>query len=73
MDALSDAERQRRRRYRQREGIRVIRMDVYPDIVALLISRGWLDMDEANDPEKLAYAIEDFVDCAARGTLKVGS
>jgi hypothetical protein len=41
------------------------------DFGAEVLLRDTHPVVEANDPKKLAFAIEDFVDRAARGTLKV--
>ena len=64
------AERQRRRRLRQRQGVRCISGEVLADLVGALIKNDWLDLDEANDPEKLGAALVDLGDCWLRGTLK---
>ena len=64
------AERPRRRRLRQRQGVRCISGEVLADLVGALIENDWLDLDEANDPEKLGAALVDLGDCWLRGTLK---
>ena len=69
-DALSsDVERQRLCRERRREGARVMRGDVPPDVVRALEQNGWIGSDEAVDPLKLGAALVDLADCWMRGKL----
>ena len=67
---ISAAERQRRRRLRQRQGVRCISGEVLADLVGALVENDWLDLDDANDPEKLGAALVDLADCWMRETLE---
>ena len=68
--AATVAARQRRRRLRQRQGVRCISGEVLADLVGALVENDWLDLDDANDPEKLGAALVDLADCWMRETLE---
>ena len=68
--ALTDAERQDRCRKRKMTGARVMQGDVPADVVEALVMNGWLSLDEAEDPQKLASVLVDLTDCWMRGTLE---
>ncbi len=64
------AERQREYRRRQREGVRIVRNELMPYMIAALIKSGWLSMAEARDGAVLEAAVFDLIDCWARRTLE---
>ena len=64
------AERQRRHRLRQRQGVRCMGGDVPADMVRALVKNGWLGLGEVDDPRKLGAALVDLADCWMRDTLK---
>lgn len=60
MDQISPtsaAERQRRYRQRQRDGVQVVPVEVDHALVQKLIDSGWVSEAEAVDPERLADAV----------------
>ncbi len=65
----SDAERQRRYRARQTEGVEVYRIEAVPAVKKMLVEIGFLTKEEAQDRRRVAAALEGFIDCFARGTL----
>ena len=67
---LSDAERQRHYRERQRQAARWVRGDVPADVVHALVTNDWVSRDEADDPQKLGAALIDLADCWMRKTLE---
>ena len=67
---LTPAERQREYRRRQREGVRIVRNELMPYMIAALIKSGWLSMAEARDGTALEAAVFDLIDCWARRTLE---
>ncbi len=64
------AERQRRYRRRQRQGVHCMSGDVPADVVRALVKNGWLGLGEGDDPRKLGAALVDLADCWMRETLK---
>ena len=65
----SAAERQRRYRARQTEGVAVYRIEAVPSVRKMLVKIGFLTKEEAQDRRQVAAALEGFIDCLARGTL----
>ncbi len=63
------AERQRRCRERQRQGMRYMGSDVPADVVRALVKNDWLEAGEADDSRKLGAALVDLADCWMRETL----
>jgi len=47
-----------------------MRGDVPADVVRALVENRWLDLGEAEDPEKLGAALVDLADCWMRETLE---
>ena len=68
----SDAERQRRYRARQTEGVKVYRIEAVPSVKEMLVKIGFLTKEEAQDRRRVAAALEGLIDCLARGTLDLG-
>ena len=57
-------------RERQCQGIRHVAMvEIHAELLAALIKAGWLDKAEAEDRNVVGDAIENLVDCYARGVL----
>ena len=54
---MSDADRQRRYRKRQKDGVQVVPLPVGYTLIDRLIDEGLLSPDDALDPGKLAEAI----------------
>ena len=63
------AERQRHYRDRKSQKMRCMRGDVPADVLRALVENRWLDLGEANDPQKLGAALVDLADCWMHGTL----
>ena len=62
--------RVRRHRGRRRQGIRHVAMvEIHAESLAALIKAGWLDKAEAEDREIVGDALQDLIDCYARGVL----
>ncbi len=70
--AASDAERQRRRRERRLQGVRVVSVELAPECLERLINEGWLSAREAQDTENIREAVADLLDCYGRRTLRPG-
>ena len=64
------AKRQREYRRRQREGVRIVRNELMPYMIAALIKAGWLSKAEARDDAAREAAVFDLIDCWARRTLE---
>ncbi len=62
--------RRRRSYHRKRYGDKFMQGDVPADVVEALVKNGWLSLDEAEDPQKLASVLVDLADCWMRGTLE---
>lgn len=67
--AVPSAERARRFRARQQQGVSVVAVEVTQDVVAALVERGWLSEAQANDRDAVGAALADLADCWLRGTL----
>ncbi len=67
------AVRMRRYRDRRRSGARCFHGDVPGDVVDILIEKGWLDANEATDPQRLGEVVANLTDCFVRGTLVVNT
>ncbi len=67
---VSDAERQRRYRARQRHGMRMLTVELGPAVLERLVAEGWLNAEEAQDMTKIGDAIADLLDCYGRRTLQ---
>ncbi len=65
----SAAERMRRYRARQTEGVKVYRIEAVPGVKQMLVKIGFMTKEEAQDRRRVAAALEGFVDCLARGEL----
>ena len=63
------AERMRRYRARQTEGVEVYRIEAVPSVRWMLVKIGFLTKEEAQDRRRVAAALEGLIDCLARGTL----
>ena len=63
------ARRQREYRRRQREGVRLVRLGVRPGVLDALVEHGWLGKADTHDAKTIGDAIDDLLDCWARGTL----
>jgi hypothetical protein len=59
--ASSPAERQRRRRDRRSEGIRVIPVEVSIDVAEVLIELDFLEVGELHNTDAVAKALEEFI------------
>jgi hypothetical protein len=66
---VSAAERQRRRRDRERSGAILVRLNVSSAVQQALIEEQWSDPAATGDPHQLASEIADFLDCWAEGRL----
>ncbi len=67
------AGRMRRSRARRKAGDRWIPgFDVQREVLERLVDEGWTTEAEASDPQRLADAVADLLDCWARGTLPDG-
>ena len=64
-----EARRQRESRRRRRERVRLVRLEVGPAILKALIKRRWLGKADTDDLGAIAAALDDLIDCWARGTL----
>ena len=56
--ALSAAERQRRHRRREADGVQVVAVEIEQPLAEGLVASGYLSGDEMGDREKLAAAIK---------------
>ena len=65
-----EARRKREYRRRQREGASLLLVEAGPVVKKALIKRKWLGKGETNDLGTMADAIDDLLDCWARGTLE---
>ncbi len=65
----SAAERMRRYRARQTEGVEVYRIEAVPGVKKMLVKIGFLTEEEAQDRRRVAAGLEGLIDCLARGTL----
>lgn len=54
---MTGAERTRRYRRRLRKGIRVVPFPIHPQLVQVLISRGFLDESQEAEPAAVANAV----------------
>ncbi len=63
------ARRQREYRRRQRDGVSLVRLEVGPAVLKALVKRRWLGKADTGDLRTMADAIDDLLDCWARGTL----
>jgi hypothetical protein len=54
-------ERKQRQARRQKAGVFIIKLDVYPDAIDAAISRGDITEEEADSPPLLCAALEDLV------------
>ncbi len=59
--ALTDAERARKRRRREREGLQHLGVDVPHEIIDLLIARDYLTEPDAADRHAIEKAVETFL------------
>ena len=63
------AERQREYRQRQRDEVSLLLIEAGPVVKKALVKQTWLGKDDIDDRGALADAIDDLLDCWARGTL----
>lgn len=70
IERAARAHRQRLYRARRRDGVRLLSIEVDPQLVAAMIARGWLSVAEATEPQLIAAAIYDLLDCWACETLQ---
>ena len=63
------ARRQREYRRRQRDGVSLVRLEVGPAVLKALVKRKWLGKADTYHLGTIADAIDDLLDCWARGTL----
>ena len=64
------AERQREYRQRQRDGVSVVLVEAGPGVKKALVKRRWIGKTDTGDRGAIADAIDDLLDCWARGTLE---
>ena len=64
------AERQRRYRERRARGMRVLAVELGPEVLERLVAEGWLNAEEAQDTAKICDAVTDYFDCYGRRTLQ---
>lgn len=65
---MSAAERMHRYYLRASAGIKVIHVELLPEIHEAMVADGWAD--EQSDRAELGEAVHDILDCWRRGTLK---
>ena len=64
------AERQRRYRARRQHGMRMLTVELGPEVLERLVAEGWLNAEEAQDTAKICVAVTDYFDCYGRRTLR---
>ncbi len=67
------AQRQRLCRKRRREGVRLVTVEVKPEIISAFVERGWLSGGDVKDTRAVAEALEVLAECWAQGNLSDGT
>ena len=72
---LTDAERQRRYRDRQRRGVVLAMVEIPPDLVEGWISDDWITEEDSRDPDRLGDLIKAIIQGRAplKSTIRIAS